>query len=203
MKDEILLRSELASFWIAFTFPFSFTFLMATNMQECFSFATQTSPKDLRLNPLPSSIPLSQLSDKLVVSSKCGIHPVLLTAKNCNADSESLRMPQFMEFSFSTQTKMNLTNSLPAKPLRNKHTPIHQKATLRNKQTQSTLLKLPSTSSEYSNGDEMHIDVYSGSTSLSHYPSPFSSPLTCSHWLCALFVSSNRFTSFSASLPSS
>lgn len=74
---------------------------------------------------------------------------------------------------------------------------------LRNKQTQSTLLKLPSTSSEYSNGDEMHIDAYSGSTSLSHYPSPFPSPLTCSHWLCALFVSSNRFTSFSASLPSS
>ncbi len=108
-----------------------------------------------------------------------------------------------MEFLFPTQTIMNLTHSPPAKPLRNKRKAIHPKATLRNKHTQSTLLKLPSTSSEYSNGDEMHIDVYSGSTSLSHYPSPFPSPFTCSHWLCALFVSSNRFTSFSASLPSS
>lgn len=86
-------------------------------MQECFSFATQTSPKDLRLNPLPRSIPLSQLSDKLVVSSKCGIHPVPLTARNCNADYESLRMPQFMEFSCSTQTIMNLTYSPPTNPL--------------------------------------------------------------------------------------
>lgn len=111
MKDEILFRSELASFSIAFTFPFSFTFLIATSMQECFSLATQTSPKDLRLNPLPGSLPLSQLSDKLVVSSKCGIHPFSLTAKNCNADFESLRMPQFMEFLFPTQTIMNLTYS--------------------------------------------------------------------------------------------
>lgn len=86
-------------------------------MQECFSLATQTSPKDLRLNPLPSSIPLSQLSDKLVVSSKCGIHPFSLTAKNCNADSESLGMPQFMEFSCPTQTKMSLTYSPPINPL--------------------------------------------------------------------------------------
>lgn len=101
-------------------------------------------------------------------------------------------------------TNHNESYVLPSnKALRNKLTPFHTNATLRNKQMQSTLLKLPSTSSEYSNGDEMHIDVYSGSTSLSHYPSPFSSPLTCSHWLCALFVSSNRFTSFSASLPSS
>lgn len=193
----------MASFWIAFTFPFSFTFLMATSMQECFSLATQTSPKDLRLNPLPSSIPLSQLSDKLVVSSKCGIHPFSLTAKNCNANSEITRHATIHGV-FMPHTNQNESYVLSSnKPLRNKRTSIHQKATLRNKQTQSTLLKLPSTSSEYSNGDEMHIDVYSGSTSLSHYPSRFSSPLTCSHWLCVLFVSSNRFTSFSASLPSS